>query len=88
LRKTLRILCGKKLPKRIAFLNNKRYVRKRRNKEIIIEQGMLPLYYHPSSEVSIAVLEALYKAGVKAIEYTNRGEHAIGKFQSHAQTGN
>lgn len=51
-------------------------------KKIIIEQGMLPLYYHPSSEVSIAVLEALYKAGVKAIEYTNRGEHAIANFKA------
>lgn len=51
-------------------------------KKIIIEQGMLPLYYHPSAEVSIAVLNALYKAGVKAIEYTNRGEHAIANFKA------
>jgi len=51
-------------------------------KKIIIAQGMLPLYYHPSTEVSIAVLESLYKAGVKAIEYTNRGEHAIANFKA------
>lgn len=46
----------------------------------IIEQGILPLYYHESSEVSITILKALYQAGVRAVEYTNRGANALQNF--------
>jgi 2-dehydro-3-deoxyphosphogluconate aldolase/(4S)-4-hydroxy-2-oxoglutarate aldolase len=47
----------------------------------IIEQGMLPLYFNPSEEVTIDILRAIYKAGVKAVEYTNRGEAALSNFK-------
>jgi len=47
----------------------------------IVAQGMLPLYFNPSEEVSIGVLKAIYKAGVKAVEYTNRGEAAFKNFK-------
>ena len=43
----------------------------------IIAQGMLPLYFNPDENVSIEILRAVYKSGVKAIEYTNRGEAAL-----------
>jgi 2-dehydro-3-deoxyphosphogluconate aldolase/(4S)-4-hydroxy-2-oxoglutarate aldolase len=46
----------------------------------IIEQGMLPLYFNADESVSIEVLQALYRAGVKAIEYTNRGDAALANF--------
>ena len=46
----------------------------------IIAQGMLPLYFNPDETVSIEILRAVYKAGVKAIEYTNRGEAALRNF--------
>ncbi|MBP6430400.1 MAG: bifunctional 4-hydroxy-2-oxoglutarate aldolase/2-dehydro-3-deoxy-phosphogluconate aldolase [Ferruginibacter sp.] len=46
----------------------------------IIAQGMLPLYFNASEEVSLDVLKAIYKAGVKAVEYTNRGEAALHNF--------
>jgi 2-dehydro-3-deoxyphosphogluconate aldolase / (4S)-4-hydroxy-2-oxoglutarate aldolase len=46
----------------------------------IIEQGMLPLYFNTSEEVSLDVLRAIYKAGVKAVEYTNRGDAALHNF--------
>jgi 2-dehydro-3-deoxyphosphogluconate aldolase/(4S)-4-hydroxy-2-oxoglutarate aldolase len=49
-------------------------------KYAIIQQGMLPLFYHANVDVSIAVTRALYKAGVRAIEYTNRGENALSNF--------
>lgn len=46
----------------------------------IISQGMLPLYFNASEEVTLDVLKAIYKAGVRAVEYTNRGEAALHNF--------
>ena len=46
----------------------------------IITQGMLPLYFNADETVSVDVLKAIYKAGVKAVEYTNRGEAALRNF--------
>ena len=54
------------------------------NKQVtdaIIQQGMLPLYFNADETISIEVLRAVYKAGVKAIEYTNRGEAALNNFK-------
>ena len=48
--------------------------------QAIIQQGMLPLYFNADESVSIDVLKAVYRAGVKAIEYTNRGEAALKNF--------
>jgi 2-dehydro-3-deoxyphosphogluconate aldolase/(4S)-4-hydroxy-2-oxoglutarate aldolase len=48
--------------------------------DVIVEQGILPLYFNPDETVSIEVLRALYRAGVKAIEYTNRGDAALHNF--------
>jgi len=49
--------------------------------ETIVEQGMLPLYFNADETVSVETLRALYRAGVKAIEYTNRGEAAFNNFK-------
>ncbi len=51
-------------------------------KNLIVQQGLLPLYYNNSSEISIGVLHALYKAGIRIIEYTNRGSEALDNFIS------
>ncbi len=48
--------------------------------DAIIAQGMLPLYFNADETVSIDVLRAIYKAGIKAVEYTNRGEAALVNF--------
>lgn len=48
--------------------------------KLIPEQGVLPLYFYKDTEVSIEVLKALYKAGIRAVEYTNRGEAALKNF--------
>lgn len=48
--------------------------------DTIIEQGMLPLYFNADESVSVEVLRAIYKAGVKAVEYTNRGDAAFANF--------
>ena len=47
---------------------------------LVIEQGILPLYFHPDTDVSVQILKSLYKAGIRAVEYTNRGETAINTF--------
>lgn len=48
--------------------------------EKIVAQGILPLYFNADEAVSIEVLKALYKAGIKALEYTNRGDAALANF--------
>ena len=49
--------------------------------DAIIKQGMLPLYFNSSEEVSLDVLKSIYRAGVKAVEYTNRGDAALANFK-------
>ncbi len=48
--------------------------------DIIPQQGMLPLFFNESAEVSANVLRALYAAGIRAVEYTNRGSAALKNF--------
>jgi 2-dehydro-3-deoxyphosphogluconate aldolase/(4S)-4-hydroxy-2-oxoglutarate aldolase len=56
--------------------------------DAIIQQGMLPLYFNADETVSVEVLRALYKAGVKAVEYTNRGEAALKNFTKMVEVRN
>ena len=49
--------------------------------KLIPEQGVLPLYFYKDTEVSIQVLKSLYSAGIRAVEYTNRGEAALLNFK-------
>jgi 2-dehydro-3-deoxyphosphogluconate aldolase/(4S)-4-hydroxy-2-oxoglutarate aldolase len=46
----------------------------------IIDQGLLPLFYCDSAEVSLEVMRVLYRAGIRAVEYTNRGHKALENF--------
>ena len=48
---------------------------------LIPEQGILPLYFYKDTEVSLEVLKALYNAGIRTVEYTNRGEAALANFK-------
>jgi 2-dehydro-3-deoxyphosphogluconate aldolase/(4S)-4-hydroxy-2-oxoglutarate aldolase len=52
---------------------------------IIPEQGILPLYFYKDTEVSLNVLRALYNAGIRTVEYTNRGEAALKNFKEMKQ---
>ena len=45
--------------------------------KLIPEQGILPLYFYKDAEVSLQVLQALYAAGIRTVEYTNRGETVL-----------
>lgn len=49
--------------------------------DAIVTQGILPLYFNPDESVSLEILRAIHKAGIKAIEYTNRGEAAFNNFK-------
>ncbi|HMK27670.1 MAG TPA: hypothetical protein VK483_16680 [Chitinophagaceae bacterium] len=48
--------------------------------DAIVQQGILPLYFNPDETVSVEVLRAIYRAGIKAVEYTNRGDEALNNF--------
>ncbi|MFT4153065.1 bifunctional 4-hydroxy-2-oxoglutarate aldolase/2-dehydro-3-deoxy-phosphogluconate aldolase [Parafilimonas sp.] len=50
-------------------------------KELIQQQSVLPLYFHEDGDISIEVLKALYSAGIRIIEYTNRGDNALANFR-------
>lgn len=49
--------------------------------DAIIKQGMLPLYYYEDAETTLELAHSLYKAGIRVIEYTNRGDNAIDNFK-------
>ena len=48
--------------------------------DAIITQGILPLYFNPDESISVEVMRAIYRAGIKAVEYTNRGDEALNNF--------
>ena len=56
--------------------------------KLIPEQGVLPLYFYKDTEVSIEILRALYHAGIRAVEYTNRGEAALQNFKKMREVCN
>ncbi|WP_294283540.1 bifunctional 4-hydroxy-2-oxoglutarate aldolase/2-dehydro-3-deoxy-phosphogluconate aldolase [uncultured Chryseobacterium sp.] len=56
--------------------------------DTIISQGVLPLYYHTDETVTLEILRALYRAGIRAVEYTSRGEAALGNFIKMAEIRN
>ncbi|MDN4028623.1 bifunctional 4-hydroxy-2-oxoglutarate aldolase/2-dehydro-3-deoxy-phosphogluconate aldolase [Chryseobacterium gambrini] len=47
----------------------------------IVNQGILPLYYNDDETVTLDILKSLYKAGIRAVEYTSRGESALSNFK-------
>ncbi|MDZ4807300.1 MAG: bifunctional 4-hydroxy-2-oxoglutarate aldolase/2-dehydro-3-deoxy-phosphogluconate aldolase [Bacteroidota bacterium] len=56
--------------------------------DAIVQQGILPLYFNPDETVSVEVLKAIYRAGIKAVEYTNRGEAALSNFKKMVEVRN
>ena len=49
--------------------------------QLLETEKLLPLYYHDSDETSVKILDALYNAGIRMIEYTNRGDNALHNFK-------
>ena len=62
------------------------------NSEIIIQQlkqqKMLPLFYHSDVSVCMEVVKSLYAAGIRLIEFTNRGESALKNFKALVEARN
>jgi 2-dehydro-3-deoxyphosphogluconate aldolase/(4S)-4-hydroxy-2-oxoglutarate aldolase len=56
--------------------------------DAIIQQGMLPLYFNADETVSVEILRAIFRAGIKAVEYTNRGEAALSNFKKLVEIRN
>ncbi len=56
--------------------------------DAIISQGVLPLYYHAEESVSLDILRSLYRAGIRAVEYTSRGKAALGNFTKMVEIRN
>ena len=52
----------------------------------ILYKGVLPLFYCHSQTVSLHVVRTLYKAGIRAVEYTNRGAAALDNFTAMKKT--
>ena len=47
----------------------------------ICNGGLLPLFYHDDITVCKNIVQALYKGGVRCIEFTNRGKNALINFK-------
>jgi 2-dehydro-3-deoxyphosphogluconate aldolase/(4S)-4-hydroxy-2-oxoglutarate aldolase len=47
----------------------------------IVKQGVLPLFFYEDAEVSLEIIRALYRAGIRVLEYTNRGIEALENFR-------
>ncbi|MBF4507781.1 bifunctional 4-hydroxy-2-oxoglutarate aldolase/2-dehydro-3-deoxy-phosphogluconate aldolase [Flavobacterium sp. JLP] len=56
--------------------------------DIVAAQGILPLYFNTNQTISIDVLRTLYNAGIRAVEYTNRGSEAIFNFKKMVEVRN
>lgn len=48
--------------------------------DLLCAQGLMPLYYHEDQKLCIDIMDALYKGGVRLVEFTNRGEAALQNF--------
>ncbi|MDH5607887.1 MAG: bifunctional 4-hydroxy-2-oxoglutarate aldolase/2-dehydro-3-deoxy-phosphogluconate aldolase [Cyclobacteriaceae bacterium] len=49
--------------------------------ESIQKTGILPLYYHPDAGWVAEVIGMCHEAGIRAFEFTNRGENALRVFE-------
>jgi len=56
--------------------------------DAIVQQGILPLYFNADENITIEVLRAIYRAGIKAVEYTSRGEAALSNFTKMVEVRN
>jgi len=56
--------------------------------ETIARTAMVPVFYNPDIETSKKVLRACYDGGVRAFEFTNRGEKAAEVFEELVKYAN
>jgi 2-dehydro-3-deoxyphosphogluconate aldolase/(4S)-4-hydroxy-2-oxoglutarate aldolase len=53
----------------------------------VLDYPVVPVFYHSSPDVSLAVFNACYNGGVRAFEFTNRGSNALEIFKQLYQAG-
>ena len=46
----------------------------------MVELGVIPVFYNPNPEIAGNIIRACRKGGVRCVEFTNRGDHAIEIF--------
>jgi len=46
----------------------------------MMEQGVIPVFYHPDAELCVNVIQACGNGGAKCVEFTNRGDFAAHVF--------
>ena len=49
------------------------------------ETGMVPVFYHKDAEIAKKVIKACYEGGVRAFEFTNRGDFAHEVFAEYVK---
>ncbi len=54
----------------------------------IKDQGVLPMFSHPDEKININVLNTLYRAGMRVIEFTNRNAGALDVFKKLVEARN
>ena len=47
----------------------------------VLEQGMVPLFYHDDPVICSDITTSLYNGGLRILEFTNRGPRAISNFK-------
>lgn len=55
---------------------------------LLAQQKILPLFYHSDASVVVEVTRALYNAGIRMVEFTNRGTEAKHSFQALVEARN
>ena len=48
----------------------------------VLQEGLVPLFYHKSAETALHVADALAAGGGHVLEFTNRGDFAIEVFNA------
>lgn len=48
---------------------------------IMVEEGLIPVFFNPDPEVAKKIVDACAKGGARCIEMTNRGENAVAVFR-------
>lgn len=49
--------------------------------QTILNTGIVPVFYHPDAEIAKHVINACYDGGIRAFEFTNRGDFAHEVFR-------
>jgi 2-dehydro-3-deoxyphosphogluconate aldolase/(4S)-4-hydroxy-2-oxoglutarate aldolase len=47
----------------------------------ITDQALLPLFFYEDADVSLEIVRTLYRAGIRVLEYTNRGAAALENYK-------